>query len=90
MLKIHWNDRFKNKYQKWIIKHSELENIFKQRLELFSENPFNPILKTHCLSGILKGLWAWDINYKYRLVFKFVNGYKEAVFINIGTHDEVY
>ena len=54
-------------------------------------DPFHPSLKTHSLSGILKGSWAMRINYEQRLIFRFVDKEKKKVLlIDLGTHNEVY
>lgn len=52
---------------------------------LFRNNPFDPKLKTHQLTGKLDGLWAFRINYKYRIVCEFVNK-NEVWFHAVGTH----
>ena len=91
MIELILDNAFKQSYTKWRNKHLNLVDLFKEKLKLFSEEPFNPILKTHSLSGILKGLWAFNINYKYRVIFKFITKDKQKVLlIDIGTHDEVY
>ena len=60
-------------------------------MELFINDPFDSKLKTHKLSGKLKGLWSFSIEYDLRVVFFFTNDKtKKAVFVDIGTHDEVY
>lgn len=52
----------------------------------FRENCFDSKLKTHKLSGSLEGYYAYSVNYKYRVLFRFIN--KETVFfIDIDTHD---
>ena len=58
-------------------------------MELFSKNPFNPRLRTHKLTGKLEGLWAFSVDYDYRIIFKFINE-DEILLIDIGAHDEVY
>lgn len=75
--------------KKWRKKHPGLMKIFKDRIILFSKNPYHPLLKTHSLSGKLSEYWAISITYKYRLVFKFLSQNK-VLLIDIGTHDEVY
>ncbi|KHE91841.1 MAG: hypothetical protein K8F52_07115 [Candidatus Scalindua rubra] len=75
--------------KKWKKKHPDLIGYFQDTLTQFTENPFHPSLKTHNLSGKLKGYLAFSITYEYRLVFKFISENK-ALLIDIGTHDEVY
>lgn len=91
MIEIIWDDKFKKIYKKWNKKHQELLNSFKEKMQLFEDDPFHPFLKTHSLSGILTGLWALRINYEYRLIFKFIDKDKKKVLlVDIGTHEEVY
>jgi mRNA-degrading endonuclease YafQ of YafQ-DinJ toxin-antitoxin module len=60
-------------------------------LELFINDPFDAKLKTHKLSGKLKNLWSFSIGYDLRIVFYFTpDKPKKAVFVDIGTHEEVY
>jgi mRNA-degrading endonuclease YafQ of YafQ-DinJ toxin-antitoxin module len=54
-------------------------------------DPFDAKLKTHKLSGKLKDLWGFSVGFNLRVVFYFTNNKpKKAIFIDIGTHDEVY
>ncbi|NOQ35364.1 MAG: type II toxin-antitoxin system mRNA interferase toxin, RelE/StbE family [Methylococcaceae bacterium] len=89
MIKLIWGKTFIRAAKKWRKKHPELDERFKERLSLFSEEPFHPSLKTHGLSGNLEGSFAFSINHEYRLVFKFLAD-DEVLLINIGSHDEVY
>jgi len=60
-------------------------------VEQFIENPFNNTLRTHKLSGKLKGAWSFSVSYDLRIVFYFTKDKpKKAVFVDIGSHDEVY
>ena len=91
MIEIIWDENFKRIYKKWGKKHPDLVDSFRDKLELFANDPFHPSLKTHSLSGVLKGLWSSRISYEYRLIFKFLDKKKKKVLlIDIGTHDEVY
>ncbi len=58
-------------FEKMEKKTSRLFVRFEERLNLFVQNPFEPSLKTHRLSGDLKELWAISITYQHRLVFNF-------------------
>ncbi|HNZ27386.1 MAG TPA: type II toxin-antitoxin system mRNA interferase toxin, RelE/StbE family [Spirochaetota bacterium] len=91
MIEIFWGDYFKKRYKKWFQKNQNLANIFEMRVTEFSTNPFNPVLKTHSLSGRLSGCWAFRINYKFRIIFRFLDENKTKVqLIDIGSHGEVY
>lgn len=91
MIEIVWDDKFKGIYKKWSRKHPDLVGVFRNKLHLFAKNPFQYSLRTHSLTGNLKGLWSLWINYEYRLIFEFVAKDKQRVLlIDIGIHDEVY
>ncbi len=66
-----------------------LERKFRTKLEKFQENPFDPSLETHKLSGKLKELWSFTIEYSQRVIFYFTDDEK-AVFVDIGNQDQVY
>ncbi len=89
-MEISFSDSFKKAFKKRI-KNTEIEKEFWDRLDIFIRTPFEPKLKTHKLSGKLKDLWSFSIEYNLRVVFYFTKDKpKKAVFVDIGTHDEVY
>jgi mRNA-degrading endonuclease YafQ of YafQ-DinJ toxin-antitoxin module len=91
MIDLIWTPRFSRILRRWCRAHPELGPALRERLELFEREPWHSSLKTHALSGPLKGLWAIRITNNHRLVFQFVDEAKTgALLIDIGTHDEVY
>ena len=66
-----------------------MEERFWTRVEWFADDPFDPRLRTHKLSGELSDLWSFSITYDVRVIFYFT-GEDNAVFVDIGSHDEVY
>jgi mRNA-degrading endonuclease YafQ of YafQ-DinJ toxin-antitoxin module len=76
MVEVIWDDRFKTIFKKWVKKHPDLVDDFRERLLLFTQDPFSPSLKTHALHGELKGLYTIRITFQYRLVFGFFNPVK--------------
>jgi mRNA-degrading endonuclease YafQ of YafQ-DinJ toxin-antitoxin module len=89
MVEVSFSSSFKRVFKKRIKGNTELETRFWQKLEQFTVNPFNPSLKTHRLSGKLKDFWSFSIDYDARVLFYFTEDEK-AVFVDIGSHDEVY
>ncbi|MDI6891263.1 MAG: type II toxin-antitoxin system mRNA interferase toxin, RelE/StbE family [Thermodesulfovibrionales bacterium] len=89
MIKITWDQGFKRIYKKKIKNSEEIKKKFWDALELFSNEPFNPRLRTHKLTGRLEGLWAFSVAFDCRVIFKFLDK-NEALLIDIGRHDEVY
>ena len=89
-MEISFSSSFKKVFRKKI-KGSTSEDIFWEKTELFIIDPFHLQLKTHKLSGKLTGLWSFSIEYDLRVVFYFTKDKpQKAIFIDIGTHDEVY
>lgn len=77
---------YSSKFQKSFRKlDAKLKKQSVNKIKLFQKNPANPVLKTHKLYGILDGLWAFRINYEYRILFVFEKD-GSVTFLNIGTH----
>ena len=90
-MEVSFSEQFKRAYRKRIGKNGFTEIEFRQALELFTLNPFEAKLKTHKLSGKLKGLWSLTVAFDVRVVFYFTNDKpQKAIFVDIGNHDEVY
>ena len=89
MIKIIWEQGFKRIYKKKIKNDDELKKKFWNAIELFSNEPLNPRLRTHKLTGRLEGLWAFSVDYDCRIIFRFIEK-SEVLLIDIGGHDEVY
>ncbi|HOR02204.1 MAG TPA: type II toxin-antitoxin system mRNA interferase toxin, RelE/StbE family [Candidatus Woesebacteria bacterium] len=81
-MKIYLSSNFLKEYKK-------VSKLIKNKLEvkekIFRTNPFDPCLKTHPLTGKLKGFYSFSIDYHYRIVFSFENE-NEIWFHSIGTH----
>ena len=89
MIEAVWDQGFKRSYRKRIHKHAHLKRQFREKMALFLKEPFDSQLRTHKLSGKLKGTWAFSINDDYRVLFEFIDDDK-ALLIDFGTHDDVY
>ena len=82
-MKIYYSSKFYKEYKKL---PKEIKIQAEKQEKIFRQDPFNPKLKTHHLTGKLKKYWSFSINYQYRIIFEFA---KEDVvwFHSIGTHD---
>ena len=89
MTEVAFSSSFQRAFKRRIKGKLALETRFWERLETFQNNPFDQSLRTHKLSGRLKDLWSFTIGYDLRVVFSFVEG-DRALFVDIGTHEEVY
>lgn len=57
-------------------------------VRLFWKDPFAISLKTHKLTGALKGYWAFAVSFRLRVLFRFSDE-NVVEFIDIGGH-EIY
>jgi addiction module RelE/StbE family toxin len=89
MIEIAFSSSFKRAFKKKIAGDVNAEARFWEKVEAFKNDPFDPSLRTHKLSGKLKDLWSFSIEYDLRVVFHFVDD-QQALFIDIGAHKEVY
>ena len=89
-MEVSFSSSFQRTFRKRI-KNTTTESVFWVALEAFITDPFDARLRTHKLSGELKSLWSFSIQYDTRVVFFFIEDKPpKAVFIDIGTHNEVY
>lgn len=60
-----------------------------ERTDWFRRESRNPRLKTHALTGKLKGLYSFSISYGKRVTYVMVDK-ATAIFTDVGSHEEVY
>ncbi len=89
MIDVIWDKSFKRTYKKKIKNDDELKKKFWNAITTFSKDPFNPMLRTHKLTGKLEGSWAFSCSYDCRVIFRFLNE-DNVLLIDIGSHKEVY
>ena len=88
-IKVSFSSYFKKALKNLLKKNSDKQKIFDEKLNLFLTNPYHSQLETHKLRGKLDGYLAFTVEYDLRVIFYFA-GNTEIVFVDIGTHDEVY
>lgn len=77
------------KFDKMFIKcPQEIKNKFIEKLKIFKNNKFNPLLNNHSLSGKLKGLRSINVSGDYRAIFEEKS--ENIIFVAIGNHSELY
>lgn len=85
--------KFSPLVQKDIVKIQEKNKKLAKRIEkqiaLFEEDPKHPSLRTHKLTGSLGNLRSISISMSIRMVYIQLDE-DTALFVKIGTHDEVY
>lgn len=82
-MKILYLPKFKREYKKLPYK---IKYLAEEKENIFHRNPFDSRLKTHKLSGPLKEFWSFSIDYKYRVIFDFVDN-NTVRFYSVGSHD---
>jgi len=82
-MKIYYSSKFYKEYRKL---PKEIKIQAEKQEKVFRQDPFDPKLKTHHLTGKLKGFWTFSINYQYRIIFEF-SGKNIIWFHSVGTHD---
>lgn len=85
-MKIILHKSFSKKYKK--LRKNE-KNKFKERRNLFLEDPLRPILNNHALHGKYAGYNSINITGNLRAVFKFLSN-NIAIFVDIDTHNNLY
>ena len=94
MRRLGWDASFRRAFKRRTRNNAVLRDRILQVLTNLAEDPFDPALKSHKLSGQLKGLWACWVEYDCRIVFAFEPdpnaGEEMVVLVDLGTHNEVY
>ena len=74
----------------FIRKFNKLENGLQedalQKISLFKDRKNHKILEVHKLNGKFKYYFGFSVNYKFRIVFRYVSK-NEVLFTDIGDHD---
>ncbi len=71
-------------------KHPELRSRYFKTLLLLEQDPLHPSLRLHTLQGRLAGLHSVSISVRYRVTLELELREQEIVFVNVGSHGEVY
>ncbi len=88
--KLIFTESYLKRAQKFATQHPELRGLYQKTLQLLEQNPFHPSLRLHALSGRLNGLYSISINLRYRLTIELLIDDERIIFINVGSHDEIY
>lgn len=82
-MKIFYLPKFRREYKKL---PGKIKDLAEEREMIFRHNPFDPRLKTHKLSGPLKDFWSFYLDYRYRIIFDFIDE-NTVRFYSVGDHD---
>ncbi len=86
---------FEKAYKKFASRNQQLKSAISLVLVRLEQDAYNPILKTHKLSGNLAAYFACSCGYDCRIVFSIEKDIDdpavEVILLqDIGTHDDVY
>lgn len=87
-MNIELHPHFKKSYQKRRANNPKLVQRFRDRVEVFKQEPHNAILKDHDLIGTKAGLRAFSISGDVRVIYEKIED--RIIFHDIGTHNQVY
>lgn len=62
---------------------------FKERRNLFFEDPFHPLLRNHQLQGRYRGYRSINIGGDLRVIYKVITE-DTCIFVTIDTHSNLY
>lgn len=80
--------QFLKNYKKRILPYPKLNNKLSERLDMFMENPADPQLKDHGLTGKKKYFRAFSVTGDIRVIYKIEGNFIRLY--DIGTHNQVY
>jgi len=89
MIEVVWGENFKRKFKRLVKNNINLKEKFSDKLNQFCNEPFAQNLRTHKLSGEFSEYWSFSMDYRIRVIFRFIEEDK-VLLISIGYHDEVY
>ena len=88
-MKIVLTDQYKKNFKKRILRNSPLVTKYKERVMLFIQDVYNPLLHTHILKGKMREYRSFSITGDVRVIYIQQNK-TITLFIDIGTHAQVY
>lgn len=88
-MRIKFYSKYIKNYKKRIRSNKNLSLQVENRIVIFMNNPNDPILKNHSLKGSKDGLKSFSITGDIRIVYQQITD-EEVVFVDIGSHNQVY
>jgi len=82
-MEVRYTPEFVRSYQKF---ESSLQEEIKEKITLLKNKNNHEALKVHKLHGRLHHSYSFSINYKYRIVFEYINNNIIAL-ENVSDHD---
>lgn len=87
-MEIEFHKNFLKNYRKRVLKNRKLDIKAEERIDLFKDNPKNPLLRDHSLTGDMKEYRAFWITGNIRIVYRKIGN--KVMLYDIGSHPQVY
>ncbi len=84
-----FTERYNGRAARFLRRHPELRDAYRNTLLLLEVNPHHPSLRLHALKGRLSGLHSVSINISYRITLEVLIDGQRLIPIDIGSHDAV-
>jgi len=86
---------YEKSFKKFTANNEPLKLAIKKALLKLLDNPYDPSIRTHKLSGKLVTFLACSCGYDCRIIFtiekdKTIPALENIILVNIGTHNDVY
>lgn len=82
-LSVHFKPSFLRQFKKL---ESALQDEAREKIKLLQTPQYHTQLRVHALKGPLVGYKSFSVNYRYRIIFKYIDT-KNIVLLAIGDHD---
>lgn len=90
MYRLIFPEPYRKIEKRFLTKHPDLRRRYEKTLRLLEKDPFHSSLRLHPLRGRLQGLHSASISMQYRITLELEVREREILFVNIGSHAEVY
>ncbi|MGH8226258.1 MAG: type II toxin-antitoxin system RelE/ParE family toxin [Gammaproteobacteria bacterium] len=81
---------YRKREKSFLSKHPDMRQRYFKTLLLLEQDPSHPSLRLHLLQGRLAGLHSASISMRYRITLELELREQEIIFVNVGSHGEVY
>lgn len=85
-MQVGFQKHFKKQFEKL---PKKIQGHFYKRLDIFTVDPFHPVLNNHQLSGAMKNMRSINVTGDVRAIYEQVDKNK-ALFLMIGNHGSLY
>ncbi len=86
-MRIDFHKRFKKQYRKL---PQNIRTKVDSTLRQFRQDPFQPKLRNHALTGSMKGKRSISVTGDMRIIFEEFDDYTVVIMLRVGNHGRLY